>query len=83
MLPEPEPPRSPSPVVGSSSSPEGPPPPAPAAERAFPIVMRYSGLLLAMYEGLIDRPPQPLVIGLAALMMAGAQVVERVVGQRG
>lgn len=66
-----------------STSRKSPPPPPPALERAFPIVMRYCGLLLAMYEGLIDRPPEALVIGLAAVMMAGAQVLERVVERRG
>lgn len=52
-------------------------------ERAFPIVMRYAGLVLALYEGLIDRPPQSLVVALAAVMMAGAQVLERIVQERG
>lgn len=53
------------------------PPEKNVAERAFPTVMRYAGLAIALYEGFIDRPPQALAVGLAALMMAGAQVLER------
>lgn len=57
-------------------------PEPPRAERYFPTVMRYGGLVIAMYEGLIERPPEPLVIGFAALMMAGARVLERVVDRK-
>ena len=53
-----------------------------AAERAFPVIMRYSGLFIALFEGFVDRPPQYLVIGLATMMMAGAQVLESVVRRR-
>lgn len=48
-------------------------------ERAFPTIMRYCGLLMAMYEGFIDRPPQALVISLAAVMMAGGQALSTLV----
>jgi hypothetical protein len=59
------------------------PPPKSLPERAFPTIMRYAGLLLAMYEGVIDRPPQPIVVALASVMMAGAQVLESIVKRRG
>jgi hypothetical protein len=35
-----------------------------------------------MYEGLVDRPPQGLVIVLAAVMMAGATALEKFVERR-
>jgi hypothetical protein len=60
----------------------GPPRPPSFLEREFPTVMRYAGLLIAMYEGLVDRPPQGLVIVLAAVMMAGATALEKFVERR-
>lgn len=53
-----------------------------AVSKAFPVIMKYSGLAIAMYEGLIERPPSSYAIGLALVMMAGAPVLERIITKK-
>jgi hypothetical protein len=76
---EPTEPAAPSP----SAHPPIPPQSQTWLELQFPTVMRYAGLGIALFEGFFDRPPQAIVVGLAGLMMAGAQALQKVVERRG
>lgn len=65
-----------------SSSKDQTPPSESLLSRAFPLLLKYAGLAMGLYEGFIDRPPHIEVILLSLTMIAGIESIQAYIGRR-
>lgn len=52
------------------------------ALRWFPVVMRYTGWAIALYEMVFEQVDRPALLGLAATMMSGSLLADAVIERR-
>ena len=46
--------------------------------RQFPVIVRYAGLAIALYETLIEKADRPALLALAGSMMLGSLAADAV-----
>ena len=62
-------------------TPDPKPPEQPFLLRIFPVVVRYTGLAIALYETLVENVDRPALLALSGTMMTGSLLAEALIGR--